>query len=337
MVSPSAYRARRQDEGDHWPGFVDALATLLLVAIFMLAVFLVAQFVLGRELTGRDEQLAAARAQIDELARQLGLEQDRVAAAQEEARRLQVTLLEVEEEADRLRVGLADAEGRAAALAASLEDEQELSEAARAEAALLAEQIAALNAQLAVLNQALEAAEAADLEQKAQIEALSQRLNAALARKAQELARVRSEFFEKLINALGDRADVRVVGDRFVFETDVVFASAEATITPEGRAQLAQIASVIKDIARDIPDDVDWIIRVDGHTDRRGINTEEFPSNWYLSSARAISVVNFFEEQGVPSRRLVAAGFGQYQPLDPARTSEAYTRNRRIELKLDSR
>lgn len=337
MRAGSSFRDRRQDTGDHWPGFVDALATLLLVAIFMLSVFLVAQFVLGRELTGRDEQLAAARAQISQLARQLGLEAERADAAEEAARRLQITLLEAEEEADRLRAGLADAQGQVAALTTSLEDEQELSEAARAEAALLAEQIAALNAQLAILNQALEAAEKADADQKAQIEALSQRLNSALARKAQELARVRSVFFEQLINALGDRTDVRVVGDRFVFETDVVFASAEATITPQGRAQLAQIAAVIKDIARDIPDDVDWIIRIDGHTDRRGINTEQFPSNWYLSAARAISVVNYFESQGVPSRRLVAAGFGQYQPIDPARTNAAYTRNRRIELKLDSR
>lgn len=337
MPAPSAYRARRQENADHWPGFVDALATLLLVAIFMLAVFLVAQFVLGRELTGRDEQLAAARAQIADLARQLGLEQERAQAAADEAGRLRVTLLAAEEEADQLRAGLAEAEGRATLLSVSLDDERQLSEAAQAEAALLRAEIAALNAQLAVLNNALEAAELADAEQKAQIENLSQRLNAALARKAQELARVRSEFFEKLLAALGDRADVRVVGDRFVFETDVVFASAEATITPQGRAQLIQIADVIKDISGDIPDDVDWIIRVDGHTDVRGINTPEFPSNWYLSSARAISVVNFFEDQGVPSRRLVAAGFGQFHPLDPARNQTAFTRNRRIELKLDSR
>ncbi len=330
-------RARRQDSGDYWPGFVDALATLLLVAIFLLSVFLVAQFVLGRELTGRDEELAQARDQIRELARQLGLEQERAESAEDAAARLRVTLLEMEEEADALRASVAAAEGRSSLLTESLDDQRQLNEAAQAELALLRNEIAALNQQLAILNDALEAAEQADAEQKAQIENLSERLNAALARKAQELARVRSEFFAKLIEALGDRSDVRVVGDRFVFETDVVFASAEATITPEGRAQLSQIADVIRDIASDIPDDVDWIIRVDGHTDARGINTAEFPSNWYLSAARAISVVNYFESQGVPSRRLVAAGFGEYHPIDPARNQTAYTRNRRIELKLDSR
>ncbi len=362
MAVRSFSQLRRQDSGDYWPGFVDALATLLLVAIFLLSAFLVAQFVLGQELTGRDEQLAqldqqnqSLRTQLDALADALGVEQsnalnevnalltentqleDENESLTEEGRRLRATLVAAESEASRLRQSLAAAQGQATLLTVSLDDERALSEAAQLEAALLRQEIAALNDQLSVLLSALEESEQRDREQQAQIENLSQRLNTALARRAQELARVRSEFFEKLTNALGERSDVRIVGDRFVFETDVVFASAEADITPAGRDQLARIADVIKEIAEDIPDDVDWIIRVDGHTDERGISTEQFPSNWYLSAARAISVVNFFEEQGIESRRLVAAGFGEFYPLDEARTQEAYTRNRRIELKLDSR
>ncbi len=337
MATARFARGRNQDQGDYWPGFVDALATLLLVAIFLLSLFAVAQFALGQALSGRDEALAAARAQLGELAEQLRLERSRTAALADTNTRLTATLAQSEARAEQLETERDAAQTRLGFVEVELTESQELSEAQRAEAELLRLEIAALNEQLAALNAALEAAEQADAEQKAQIENLSERLNAALARKAQELARVRSEFFEKLTNALGERSDVRVVGDRFVFETDIVFNSAEAAITEAGEGQLAQIAEVISEIAADIPSDVDWIIRVDGHTDIRSINTEEFPSNWHLSAERAISVVNFFEAAGIPSNRLVAAGFGEFHPIASGRTEEAFTRNRRIELKLDSR
>lgn len=336
-MASARFARERQDPGDYWPGFVDALATLLLVAIFLLSLFAVAQFALGQALSGRDQALAAARAQLAQLAEQLRLEQAQVADLSAQNSRLGASLATAEAEAETLRAEVSETQGQLSFVAASLADEQALSEAAQAEAALLRLEIAALNQQLAALAAALEASEARDREQEAQIENLSERLNAALARKAQELARVRSDFFAKLTNALGERSDVRIVGDRFVFETDVVFNSAEADITRAGEGQLSQIAAVILDIAEDIPNDVDWIIRVDGHTDIRSINTAEFPSNWHLSSERAISVVNFFEAAGIPSNRLVAAGFGEFHPIVNERSEAAFTRNRRIELKLDSR
>lgn len=329
-------RRARADQGDHWPGFVDALATLLLVVIFLLSLFAVSQFALGRALSGRDAELARLHIRLNELAEALALEEARGEELEGQIARLRITLESTEAERDQLQGALGEAETRIVVLEEDLEAEKELSDAARSEIAALNAQLAALNTQLATLNEALEAAEKKDREQRAKIENLSQRLNAALARKVQELDRIRSEFFAALLEALGDRSDVRVVGDRFVFETDVLFASGSADLNPAGLDQLDSIAEIINDIRGDIPSDIDWIIRVDGHTDVVPIR-DRYASNWELSAARAISVVNFFEQKGVPSKRLVAAGFGQYHPLDPRNSAEAYARNRRIELKLDSR
>src|SRR3546814_2610225 len=166
---------------------------------------------------------------------------------------------------------------------------------------------------------------------------LGKRLNVALASKVQELARYRSEFFGRLREILGSREDIRIVGDRFVFQSEILFASGSATIEQDGRPQLARLAGTLKEIAADIPDDIDWVLRVDGHTDRRPIDTLAFPSNWELSTARAVSVVKFLIEQGIPPARLVAAGFGEFQPLDTGNDEIAYRRNRRIEFKLTER
>jgi chemotaxis protein MotB len=250
---------------------------------------------------------------------------------------LESTITEERARAAGLQDDLEESQRRLLIAEAELEGMTELSESAQAEVALLLQQVAALNIQLATLNAALEASEARDREQQAQIHNLSERLNAALAQEVQELARVRSVFFERMQQIIGARTDIRVVGDRFIFESDVLFASGSAELSAEGRAGLRGIAEVIVTIMPEVPDDLDWIIRVDGHTDVRPIRSSEFPSNWELSAARAITVVNFFEDQGIPSQRLVAAGFGQYYPVDTSRNDEAYARNRRIELKLDSR
>jgi chemotaxis protein MotB len=151
------------------------------------------------------------------------------------------------------------------------------------------------------------------------------------------LARYRSEFFGRLREVLGSRQDIRIVGDRFVFQSEVLFPSGSATLEESGKVQLAKLANTLLEIALRIPPEVNWIMRVDGHTDPRPISTPQFPSNWELSTARAISVVKFLVERGVPSDRLVAAGFGEYQPLDPSRSDDAFARNRRIEMKLDQR
>ena len=218
-----------------------------------------------------------------------------------------------------------------------LTSEREISAAAKAQLAMLNNQLAELRAQIAALNQALEASEARDKEQKAQISDLGKRLNAALAAKVQELARYRSEFFGRLRDVLGNRKDIRIVGDRFVFQSELLFASGSARLGQPGREQMAALARTLRDISKSIPDEINWVLRVDGHTDREPIHTTEFPSNWELSTARAISVVRFLQSQGIPPERLAATGFGEYQPISDGDTDEARSKNRRIELKFDQR
>ncbi len=215
--------------------------------------------------------------------------------------------------------------------------QEALSKEAQLRVELLNRQLLALRQQIARLSVALEASEAKSAEQDVQIVDLGKRLNAALASKVEELARYRSEFFGRLREVLGDRQDVQIVGDRFVFQSEVLFESGSAEIGAPGKAQLAQFAQTLLEIAAKIPPEIDWILRVDGHTDIRPISTFQFKSNWELSTARAISVVRFLESEGVPSRRLVAAGFGEYQPLVEGNSEADYRRNRRIELKLDQR
>ncbi len=268
--------------------------------------------------------------------RQAGLE-SRLAAAAERVSRLEADL-----EASRQRRGTLEARLRSSEEARqksgrALTEEQRLSEQARAAVNLLNAQIAALRRQLASLQEVLDASEVRVKDQKVQIADLGRRLNMALAEKVQELKRYRSEFFGRLHAVLGDRADIRVVGDRFVFQSELLFASASAALEDGGAAQLSQLASTLKEVAAEIPRDIDWVLRVDGHTDRVPINNEEFSSNWELSTARAISVVKFLMDRGIPPNRLAATGFGEFQPLDPAHTPAAYRKNRRIELKLTQR
>ena len=202
---------------------------------------------------------------------------------------------------------------------------------------MLNQQVAALRDQLAQIAAALEISQTTSKQQEAQIADLGQKLNQALLSKVEELAKYRSEFFGRLRDALGNRPDIHIVGDRFVFQSEVLFDPADAQLSDAAKQRLKVVASALKDISKEIPGDIPWVLRVDGHTDKRPINTPQFPSNWELSSARAISVVNYLISQGIPAERLVAAGFGQYDPIDPADTDAAYRKNRRIELKLTER
>jgi len=220
---------------------------------------------------------------------------------------------------------------------AALDEQSRLGTQAQARIAMLTDQINALRDQLQRVEAALGASEETVRDRDIEIANLNARLNQALVRRVEELSRYRSEFFGRLREVLGERDDIRVVGDRFVFQSEVLFPSASATLQPSGRERLAELASTLMEIARDFPPDIDWVLRVDGHTDRRPINTFAFPSNWELSTARATEVVKFLIDQGVPPERLAAAGFADQQPLDPADTEAAYERNRRIELKLDQR
>jgi chemotaxis protein MotB len=198
----------------------------------------------------------------------------------------------------------------------------------------LSAQIDNLKQLLARIATALDASEAKNKDQQVQLADLGRRLNQALATKVEELARYRSEFFGRLSQVLGDRPDIRVVGDRFVFQSEVLFDPGSAALSPDAQTRLALVAAALKQISGEIPADLPWILQVEGYTDSRPIDTAQFPSNWELSTARALSVVRFLVAQGIPANRLAAAGYGQYQPIDTANTPAAYRRNRRIELKL---
>ncbi len=438
----SALARRAQRSTNIWPGFVDALATLLLVLMFLVMVFVLAQFFLNEALSGRDAALRKLEIQVSELAELLGLERAqsedlrlnvaqlseelqasvvlrddlsatiealtlRAETAEQKTERLDKALEEAFAaiEADKTRLAsqgselaalstrAESAEEKAARLKKALEDafstieadkdkiqvqvrelaaltqsvaalralkqeletkitemagklgeseaamiaERDISESARARLALLNRQMAALREQLAQLSAVLEASEVLSKKQKVQIANLGKRLNAALATKVQELSRYRSEFFGRLREVLGRQPGVRIVGDRFVFQSEVLFASGSAELAEAGQEQLGRLADTLREISIKIPKDIDWILRIDGHTDKIPIHTAQFPSNWELSSARAISVVKFLKSRDVPANRLVAAGFGEYQPLDGRDDEIGYRRNRRIELKLTQR
>ena len=338
-------RARRGDRGvDYWPGFVDALSTLILGIIFLLSVFVVVQFFLSQEVTGKDTALARLNAQIAQLTDLLSLEKTGKASLEESLAALRANLSLTEGERDRLKAAsesagasASTAQGRAGALAGELEAEKRLSGRALGQVELLNQQIAALRRQLAALEDALEASEKKDKEAQARVSELGQRLNVALAQRVQELSRYRSEFFGRLRAILANRPEIRVVGDRFVFQSEVFFDAGAAALRAEGRPELDKLAAALLDLEKEIPKEIAWVLRVDGHTDVRPIASAQFPSNWELSAARAISVVQYMISKGVPPQRLVAAGFGEFQPLDPAPTEDAYRRNRRIEMKLTER
>ncbi len=350
-MATGRYSRKRYEGADYWPGFVDALATLLLVIVFLLSVFMVAQFYLRSALTGRDEALVQLEDQIAELSTLLALEQQTSEDLRSELTSLTATLASVttraqdaESEVARLGGVLLNLEGgtdAANARVSGLEDElaaeREMSAEAAAQLALANQQIAALRLQLASLQEALDASEARDAENRAVIADLGRRLNAALAARVQELARYRSEFFGRLREVLAGRDDIEVVGDRFVFQSEILFASGSADLSPVGQIELQRLAGALREVSGTIPDEINWVLRVDGHTDSRPIATAEFPSNWHLSAARAISVVRFLESRGIPANRLVAAGFGEFQPLAEGETAEAFRRNRRIEFKLTER
>ncbi|UTW50641.1 peptidoglycan -binding protein [bacterium SCSIO 12827] len=407
--------ARRHERSTNiWPGFVDALATLLMVIIFLLLIFIMAQVFLGQALTGRDQALRKLEGEISELASLLALERKTTDSLRADVSRLsselevsvgererlsasvaglrmraesaeqQLVDAMVSMEASRQTIGrletsladtqktlavreeeLAERVQRLNSLAREIEaltalrdeltakvmelgkqanekgealiNERNISESARAQVALMNRQLAALREQLATLEATLRAAEEKAQSQGVQIESLGKRLNAALASKVQELSRYRSEFFGRLREVLGNRPGIRIVGDRFVFQSEVLFDVASAELGPAGKEQMSALAQTLKELVVKIPEDIDWVLRVDGHTDKTPISTARFPSNWELSAARAISVVKYLIDQGLPPVRLVAAGFAANRPIDQGADEIALRRNRRIELKLTQR
>lgn len=350
-------RARRAAL-DIWPGFVDALANLLLVVTFVLSVFILAQFYLSQALSGRDDALRELNRKARDLAELLALEKQAGGELRSEVARLSAALQNTTRDLDarsakiaetdqtiaRLRDlvlqredGIAVLEKDIGAARGALSSEKAISSAATAQIVRLNEQIAELRAQLSRVEASLDAAEIKDTSNQVIIAELGARLNQALAAKVEELARYRSDFFGRLRDVLSNTPGVRVEGDRFVFQSEVLFASGSADIGEAGKLQLQKVAAALLEVAPQIPGELKWVLRVDGHTDTVPIVTERFPSNWELSAGRAISVVNFFIAEGVPSNRLAAAGFGEFQPLEPGDNEAARNRNRRIELKLTER
>jgi chemotaxis protein MotB len=333
-------RGRRGTSGiDYWPGFVDALSTLVLGIVFMLTVFVVVQFFLAQEVTGKDTALSRLSARIAQLSDLLSLEQTNKVSLEDQIAQLRASLSSAEGERDRYK-GLyegqsGNSQGQISDLTTKLDSEKQVSLRALAQVEILSQQIAALRRQLEAIEQALDVSEKKGREAQTQIESLGQRLNLALAQRVQELSRYRSDFFGKLRDILGNRPDIRIVGDRFVLQSEVFFDTGQAVLKPEGRAELDKIAAVLLDVSKQIPPEIAWVLRVDGHTDVRPISGGR--TNWDLSASRAIAVVQYLISKGLPPQRLVAAGFGEFQPIDPGTTEEAYSRNRRIELKLTER
>jgi chemotaxis protein MotB len=356
---------RRRRTFDIWPGFVDALTSLIMVMIFVLLLFAIGQFVLSDTLSGKNRALDALNARVAELARTLSLSQEqkqvldaRVAelaaslgSASSERDTLQGQLDAASAESARLNADVAalallkqQLEAEVARLGAELDTSKQdlvkqtdLTSSAAAQVELLNRQLAALNEQLGRIQAALDIANEDVATKDAKIADLGRQLNIALANRVGELERYRSEFFGKLRAALGERSDIRVVGDRFVVPTDILFESGSADLTPAAQARLESLAASVREIAAEIPSSIDWVLRIDGHTDRRPIHTAQFPSNWELSTARAVAIVKYLVVQGIPAHRLSANGFGQFQPIDPADSPEAWARNRRIEIQLTNR
>ena len=342
-----AARAQRlRGRAEYWPAFVDVLTNLLLVFIFLLSVFALVQYLLSREISGRDTVLQRLNAQIAELTELLALEKAGKSELSDNLASLTASLAAAESERDRLQ-GMLDSQSSAsqsagsqlATLTSELDAEKQVSARALSQVELLNQQIAALRRQIAAIETALEAAELKDRESQTQIADLGRRLNVALAQRVQELSRYRSDFFGRLRQILGDRPDIRIVGDRFVFQSEVLFATGSDEISPEGVTELGKLGDAVKQLVGEIPPEIPWVLQVNGHTDKRPITgtSGRFRSNWDLSAARAISVVRFLEAQGIPPQNLAAAGFGEFQPLETGDADEALAKNRRIELKLTER
>jgi chemotaxis protein MotB len=335
---------RRESYGEFWPAYVDVLSTLLMVLTLLLSIFMLAQYFISQEASGKDTALRRLTRQISELTSLLSLEKSKSQTSGDELAALQASLASLRSENSRLGGLISDgdekakaADARALAVAKDLDAQKSISNEAVAKVDVLNQQLAALRRQMSAIQEALAAAEAKDKDSQTRISDLGQRLNVVLAKQVQELQRYRSDFFGRLRDLLRDRKDIRVVGDRFVFQSEVLFPSGQAQMTAEGLAAIDQLAAAIVELEKQIPREIDWSLQVDGHTDARPIASPQFPSNWELSSARATSVVKYLISRGVSARRLVAAGYGEFQPLEEGTTDDVLRRNRRIELKLTNR
>ena len=344
-------KRRSRSATNVWPGYVDALSALLMLVIFMLLVYVVSQLYLSQTLSDRNTELARLNQRLNEISQLLGLEQSKTEALEQQMAAVQDDYsdslarnedLQARLDASRnqLMQQSADAEARAARLASmneELEEQDQLSASQQAMILRLSNQIASLQAQLRQITAALKLQKEETAEKEDELKDVSQRLNTLLAERVNQLEQYQSEFFSRLRDILATNENIRVVGDRFLLPSELLFASGSAQLGEEGKRELDKLAEVLLDVVAAIPGDIDWILRIDGHTDLIPINTPQFPSNWELSTARAVAVVRYLAAQGVPERRMVAAGFGEFFPVASGTTPDALQKNRRIELKLTDR
>ena len=320
MSAPGRHRRR---QFDIWPGFVDALTSLIMVMIFLLLLFAIGQFVLSDALAGKSRTLATLNLRLDELGRQAAMSEAERKAAAARVAELLARMGLVTEERDQLKSRMDEQNERLTAL----NNDILALDALRRQ----------LEEQVTQLASRLNAADQNNQGKDLRIADLDRQLKLALASRANELEKYRSEFFGKLRDALGNREDVRIVGDRFLLPSDILFSSGSADLGNEAQARLGKLVNTIRDVSQKIPDSIDWVLRIDGHTDRVPIATDKFPSNWELSTARAVAIVKWMTGQGISARHLSANGFAQYQPVDPGESPEALARNRRIEIQLTNR
>ncbi len=331
-------RRRKNDQLDIWPGFVDAISTLLLVIIFVLMSFVLAQFYLTDALSTKEQSLSSLNRQLAHLETSLLSEKVQKQMSEKEIIQLREALEKFSHTFKLSEEQLATTQKQLATHQTEKTNLQGQTLTLKQQLAALEEKIKLLTENLAVesTNASVKDVKLADL--SAQLEKLLNQ-NTSLTEENKKfkggIGGYRSEFFAKLKEAIGNRSDMRVVGDRFVFQSEILFEIASADLGEDGKKQLAPLIKTLKEITLTIPKNINWILRVDGHTDNLPIRTK-FPSNWELSSARAISVVKYLIAEGIPSQRLVAAGFGEFQPLEASDTKEL-AKNRRIEFKLDQR
>jgi len=319
----SAPGRHRRRQFDIWPGFVDALTSLIMVMIFLLLLFAIGQFVLSDALAGKSRTLATLNLRLDELGRQAAMSEAERKAAAARVAELLARMGLVTEERDQLKSRMDEQNERLTAL----NNDILALDALRRQ----------LEEQVTQLASRLNAADQNNQGKDLRIADLDRQLKLALASRANELEKYRSEFFGKLREALGNREDVRIVGDRFLLPSDILFSSGSAELGSDAQARLGKLVNTIRDVSQKIPDSIDWVLRIDGHTDRVPIATDKFPSNWELSTARAVAIVKWMTGQGISARHLSANGFAQYQPVDPGESPEALARNRRIEIQLTNR
>ncbi len=339
-------RRRREtiSEFNIWPAFTDALAGLVMVLVFLITVFVIAEVLIGRDIMGKENVISQLQRNVEHLQGAAGDAEKVAANLRTRIQGLESTLGEREQLLAQLRDELHTLQALRATLEVDKRQAQQTATTVQEQAALLSTRAARLSAELERLNQALTSnqqqlaeREALIADQKERIAELDSALQKRLLEKVEKLEKYASDFFGRLRAVFANNPDIKVVGDRFVFQSEVLFGSGEATLSASGQADLDKFANVYKQLAGQLPEDLPVIIEVQGHTDRAQIRGGRFPSNWELSTARAQEVVNYLIRQGVPPERLAAVGMGEYHPIDAAANPEAYRRNRRIELKITSR